>query len=445
MALGDLDGDGSLELFLGGQVRAGRFPEAASSRIFRFRDGKFTLDEANTKLLTDIGVVNGAAWSDLNSDGWPELLLACDWGPIHLFRNERGRLVPWDLPVESGGQPPSNLSQFTGWWNGIAAGDLDGDGRLDIIASNWGQNSMYESHRTRPLRIYFGNFKGDGFLGTMEAYFEPQMNAYVPERRLEAVAEAMPFLRGRFATHQAFANASVDKIFEGLNTPIQHREASCLETTVFLNRGDRLERRYLPAEAQFSPSFAIVVADYDGDGNEDVFLSQNFFALPMETSRYDSGRGLWLRGDGQGGLTAVPGQESGVKVYGEQRAAAVADFDRDGRVDLVVTQNASETRLFRNALGKPGLRVRLHGPPGNPFGYGAQLRFKSGGVFGPVREVRGGGGYLSQDSPVQILAGADSPQQIWVRWPGGKSFIADVPIGAAEVEVTMAGDLTRIK
>jgi hypothetical protein len=114
-------------------------------------------------------------------------------------------------------------------------------------------------------------------------------------------------------------------------------------------------------------------------------------------------------------------------------------------VDLVVTQNAAETRLFRNLRGRPGLRARLKGPAGNPFGYGAQLRLKHGEQMGPVREVHGGGGYWSQDSAVQVLAGAEAPAQIWVRWPGGKSFTVDVPANASEVQISFDGQLTRVK
>ena len=119
-----------------------------------------------------------------------------------------------------------------------------------------------------------------------------------------------------------------------------------------------------PREAQFAPAFAACVGDFDGDGLEDVFLSQNFFATEPKTPRCDAGRGLWLRGDGHGGLQPVPGQESGIKVYGEQRGAALCDYDHDGRVDLVVTQNGNQTRLFHNVGAKPGLRVRLAGPAG---------------------------------------------------------------------------------
>src|SRR4030095_6447222 len=162
-------------------------------------------------------------------------------------------------------------------------------------------------------------------------------------------------------------------------------EVNTLESMVFLNRGDHFEARALPPQAQLAPAYAVCVGDYDGDGKEDVFLSQNFFAVNAESSRCDGGRGLWLRGDGRGNLSAVSGQESGVKVYGEQRGAALCDYDGDGRVDLVVTQNGAETKLYHNVGGKAGLRIRLKGPAGNPRGVGSQMRLKSGDRFGPAR------------------------------------------------------------
>ena len=101
------------------------------------------------------------------------------------------------------------------------------------------------------------------------------------------------------------------------------------------------------------------MGDADGDGNEDVYLAQNFFAVNPDMTRCDGGRGLWLKGDGKGNLTAV--RESGVKVYGEQRGAAVGDYDEDGRLDLVVGQNGAETKVYRNVGGREGLRVRVKG------------------------------------------------------------------------------------
>src|SRR5881227_3200587 len=150
--------------------------------------------------------------------------------------------------------------------------------------------------------------------------------------------------------------------------------AASLDHQVFLNRGGGFEARSLPAEAQFAPAFYAGVADFDGDGHEDLFLSQNFFPTEIATPRYDAGRGLVLRGKGDGTLEPVPGQVSGILVYGDQRGAALADYDGDGRIDLVVSQNGAETKLYHNEHARPGLRVRLEGGLLNPHGIGAVVR-----------------------------------------------------------------------
>jgi hypothetical protein len=218
-------------------------------------------------------------------------------------------------------------------------------------------------------------------------------------------------------------------------------KATTLASMIFLNRGGRFEAAPLPTQAQWSPANGLAAADADGDGNEDIFLSQNFFAVRPQDDRLDAGRGLWLRGDGKGGFVAVPGQESGIKVYGEQRGAALSDYDGDGRVDLVVTQNGAETKLYRNTTARPGLRVKLESAD-KTDAIGSQLRLMFADRKGPVRELHAGGGYWSQDTLSPVLSTPEAPTHLWVRWPGGKITTSPVPAAAKEVLVTADGKLT---
>ncbi len=369
LAVADVSGDGRLDLFVGGRVIPGRYPEAADSRIYRNVGGHLQLDEENSRVLEKVGLVNGAVWSDLDGEGYPDLILACEWGPIRVFKNEHGHLH--EITKELG------LDRYTGLWRGVTTGDIDGDGRLDIIAGNWGLNSEYQASSNQPARLYYGDFSDRGALDLIEAVYDPVHGVEVPRRMRDALARVYPPLVGRFPTQRAYSEATMEQVLSVLPKPAGQVEATTLASMVFFNRTNHFEAVELPFAAQIAPAFAVNVGDFDGDGNEDVFLSQNFFELaPNAVSmsiqvedagrRLDAGRGLWLRGSGGGKLEAVPGQKSGILVYGEQRGAALCDFDGDGRVDLAVSQNGAETKLYRNVLGKPGLRVRLNGPRAIP-------------------------------------------------------------------------------
>ncbi len=451
LAVADLDGDGDLDLFVGGRVQPGAYPAPVPSRIYRQDQSGLIPEAAAAGILNEAGLVSGAVWSDLNGDGFPELILACEWGPIKIFLNEKGRLRAWDAPVtleesDSAVHPQSTtLGQFTGWWSGVTTGDFDEDGLPDIIATNWGRNDAYQASGEHPLRLYYGDLAGTGNIDLIESYYAPELNKDVPRRTLHALSQAFPPLVASFPTHEAFSLAGVADVLRVLGKPAPAVTAVTLSTTLFLNRRTHFIARPLPAEAQFAPAFAAVVADANGDGHDDLFLSQNFFAMRPEWPRLDGGRGLWLQGDGTGRLAPIPGQEAGVAGYGEQRGAAAGDFNEDGRIDLVVTQNGAATRLFENVGGRPGLRVRLRGPTGNPFGIGSTLRLERDGRLGPARELHGGSGYWSQDSPVQILGGAASGRRLHVRWPGGQTVVAAIPDDSLEVIVEMDGRIQKTK
>ena len=428
LALGDYDGDGDLDLFIGGRAIAMRYPAAASSGLFKNVNGRFVLDTANTQLLHDVGMVSAAVFADINGDGHPDLLLARDWGSILLLLNDgHGKFHP--APDSWG------LSRWSSCWNGIAVGDLDGDGRLDLVATSWGRNIATPADSARPLYLVHGQVGAGGEEEMLLARQDSTVGGLAPLNSYARLRVAIPDLASRVRTFAAFADANVDRVLGPAATRVQRLEARTMDHMVFLNRGDHFDAVPLPAEAQWAPAFYAGIADFDGDGAEDVFLSQNFFPTAIGSPRYDAGRGLLMLGDGKGGLKPVSGATSGVVVYGDQRGAAYADYDGDGRLDLAVSQNGAATRLFHNRGAKPGLRVRVQGPPANPDAVGAQVRIVYQGGMGPVREIQAGSGYWSQNGAVQVFGLATAPTAVWVRWPGGAETRMPVPAGAREVVV----------
>jgi len=431
LALGDVDGDGNLDVFIGGRARFNRYPEPADSMLI-LRDGQGRLTEATgaaVQALNNLGLVTSAVFADLNGDGRQDLIAGCEWGAIQILMNTGSGFT--NATAEWG------LAKLTGWWNGVAVGDFDGDGRMDIAASNWGQNTKYEGSwdAQRPLRIYYGDFNEMNRVEIAEAHIDPFTHQLVPERDLTASAAAVPYIRGNTPTFQAFGDADLAKVYGDKIKTASVVEARELRSMVFLNRGGKFEAKPLPVEAQLATAFGVSVADFDGDGNEDIFLAQNYFSSQPETMRSDAGRGLLLLGDGKGNFRAVSGAESGLQIYGEQRGCAVSDYDGDGRVDLVVAQSDDLTKLLRNRRARPGLRVKLEGGPGNPQCVGAVIRAKTAAGLGRAQVVTAGSGYWSQNSATLVVTSAAPIVGLQVQWPDGST--EERPVAGDAKSVTL--------
>ncbi len=447
LAAADVDGDGVLELFAGGRVVSGQWPAAATSWLLKEDGGVF----GAAQTFTNLGLVQGAVFADFDADGKPDLALACEWGPPRLFRNQRGRLAGWEPEIAVGGsrQP---LSALSGLWTSVQAGDLDGDGRMDLVLGNWGENSFAALYGT-PRVAFHGDLDQDGYHDVILAYPRPgRIDAgnppapedLLPVHGLSVLGPLVPALRERFATHRAFANADLAGVLGEEGAGMKRVEARWMASVVLLNRGDHFELRRLPDVVQRAPVWGIVVADFDGDGHEDVFVAQNYSGHNHGWPRDDAGLGVVLRGRGDGGFDALDPAASGVRIDGEGRGAATADYDGDGRPDLAVAESGGPLRLFRNATGKPGLRVRLQGPAGNPTAAGASVRLGWEGQAGPARESRLGGGHWSCDAATLVMARpVGGPTELRVRWPGGAETTTQVGATAREVVIGADGAVVR--
>ena len=429
LAQADIDGDGDLDLFVGGRVAPGAYPLAVDSRLLIHDGDALRVDAERSLPFARLGLVSAALFTDYDLDGDPDLALALEWGSVRLFRNDEGRFT--DVSDALG------LTRLTGRWNGLAAADFDEDGRPDLVATGWGANLDVPS----AYSLIYGDMNRDGVVDLVEARMES--GAWRPLRGRDALAVpgGLPALLR--VTYERFARAPLTDLIGGMD-PELRLDANELRHTVWLNRPSGFESAPLPAAAQRAPAFGVAGGALDGDGHEDLVLAQNFYAGRAGAPRYDAGRGLWLRGDGQGEFEPVTAPPSGIAVYGDARAVSLADHDRDGRVDVAFGVNGGETRLYRNVGAAPGLRVTLVGPPANPRAIGARLRLEyADGTFGPVREVRSGEGYLARHEPTQTLGLAGDapagPATLHVVWPNGGETSVSISPGTLEVRVPPAG------
>ncbi len=334
----DYDGDGDMDLFVGGRMNAGRYPAPAISRLYRNHQDYFRLDLSQSRDWFSMGLVTDAHAIDLDLDGDPDLMVACEWGPIRYWENTDGAYVEKTGIV--------GLSSRKGMWTCLEVADLDGDGDPDVLAGNWGRNTHYEPHLHHPLRIYHGDLDENGTYDLVESYFDPESGTWVPARDLIALGDAFPFIRERYRTYAGVASSSLASIFEGISPLNQWASIESLESVILWNREGKFEWEELPNEAQWTPTMSLAAGDFNSDGRIDVFVGQNYHALQPEISRYDAGLGLILMNQGQGIFRGLQARESGIRVLGEQTAALAADWNGDGRMDLLVGQTAGRLRGF---------------------------------------------------------------------------------------------------
>ena len=442
VACADYDRDGDLDIFVGTRSIPGQYPAVPRSVLLKADDGVFAdVAEKESPGLEKVGLVNSALWSDVDSDGWVDLLVACDWGAVRLFRNREGKL-------EDATQDDLK-TRVLGWWNGIAGGDIDNDGDTDYVATNLGLNTQYHASPDSPELIYYGDFDDTGQYHIVEANFEEENGEKVcyPRRGLSCSSRAMPFILNKMQTYHNYALASLTEIYdqERLDKALQHR-ATDLRTTLFRNDGEgNFEALPMPRLAQISPGFGVILKDVDLDGWIDCYLVQNHFTPQIETGPMDSGLSLLMKGTGNPDEPFAPvwPEQSGLEVPGDAKSLAATDLNLDGKVDFLVTVNNADPQIFLNRIESEShhpLRVRLTGGKGNPNGIGGKVTIKlpDGGLRSG--EVYSGGGYLTdpeKDLLFSIPNRAEGEMEVTVRWPGGQSSVVKADAKSRGLQVKL--------
>ncbi len=338
VSVSDMDGDGKTDLFVGGQVTPGRYPEPPTSHLLRNDGGKFNdVTPALAPSLQKCGMIHESGWADLDGDGREELLLAGEWMPITVFRWEDGRLK--DATASFG------LSETHGWWNCILAADFDQDGDLDLVAGNLGLNCRLEASPDAPLQLFAKDFDGNGSLDPILAYHNQGKTYPLPLR--DNLIKQLPPLKKKFVRHRAYGQATLETVFSPSDlASAQHYRANTFATTYFENVDGNFRPMPLPIQAQVAPVNALLADDFNRDGHLDILLAGNSSSPEVETGRIDSGNGLLLAGDGKGGFTPVPSKESGFWALG-----VVRDMVRlklaDGTPLVVVARNDDAITVYR--------------------------------------------------------------------------------------------------
>lgn len=330
VAAHDFDKDGDLDLFVGGLVSPGQYPNAPQTLVLQNNGGKFAEVGAQVAPgLANIGMVSDLLWADLDGDKNEELVVGGEWLPITVFKNNGGKLE--DATAAFG------LEGSNGWWNCLHAADLDKDGDMDLVGGNLGLNSRLKASADAPIQLHAADFDKNGSLDPVMTWHWQGKEYPVPQR--ETMIKQMPVLKKDFVYHKAYGRATIHDIFKASALEMAKKfVAKTFSTTVFINNQGKFTAEPLPALAQLSVCNQVASDDFNKDGNLDLLLVGNSFLTEVESGRYDAGSGTLLLGDGKGGFEASPNRVHGFWATKDARDMASVKL-ANGKSVFIVTNN----------------------------------------------------------------------------------------------------------
>ena len=333
---GDYDGDGDLDLFVGGRLVHGKYPNPANSTLLENTAAGFV--DVTTKVASDLqspGMITDGAWTDYDGDGDLDLMLVGEWTDVLLFENNEGQFS----------RNKRNLSKsIVGWWNSIEPADLDKDGDMDYVLGNLGENYKYQASDDEPFEVFAGDFDNSGVQDIVVSYYSE--DKLYPVRGFQCSSEQIPDLKKKIATYEDFGQSDVFKVYGAALDDALHYQANCFSSMILWNEGGQLTPTRLPYQAQLSPVQTTVVTDIDADGDQDIITAGNWFVAEIETPRADAGVGTVLLNEGDKKFRALSASESGFFANGDVRNM-VGVKGSNGQLQLVIGNNNAEAQVFK--------------------------------------------------------------------------------------------------
>lgn len=350
----DFDGDGNLDLFVGGRVVGYQYGKSPNSYLL-VNDGKGNFSDQTDKRAPELrkaGMVTDALWMDYDQDNDADLIVCGDWMPITVYENQNGKLIltSQSLPVRQAGA----LRNSNGLWSALAAADFDKDGDMDLMAGNLGTNTKFRKRDDSKLRMYIKDIDSNQSLEHIVAYSVG--DKWYPVANKEEMGKQLPLINRKFTSYADFAGKTIDELFtEAELKDADVREVHTFESVYLENTGNKQFKVHpLPVEAQVSKIFAFHVTDANQDGNLDVLLGGNFYGTSTYQGRYDASYGLLLKGNGKGGFTSVLPTENGFLLEGEVRK--IKPLKTTTGELLLVARNDTTLQVFKplRSLEKEG-------------------------------------------------------------------------------------------
>ncbi len=310
----DFDKDGDIDLFIGGRSVPGIYGSKPQSYIFK-NDGKGKFTDASTTVFgnnTRLGMVTAAQWADLENDGYPDLVLTGNWMGIKIYQNKKGKF-----------SEDKSLANYKGWWSSLQIDDINGDGKLDILAGNIGLNTKFNASADKPMHIYVKDFDENGTKECITSYYKTDGKPYVFHMRNDLVGQ-MPTFKKRFLRFEDYAGKTFEEVFpDDMLKDAEIQEMNYLQSAVFINEGNRKYKSHpFPHSAQLSSINSIITDDIDEDGVKEIIIGGNFYGFKPEFGRLDANYGQIYRFTNKGWKYFDP-KKSGLMLNGQIKSSLI--------------------------------------------------------------------------------------------------------------------------
>jgi len=350
----DFDRDGDLDLFVGSRVMPFSYPKPDRSYILRndSRKGSPKFVDITKEMNPELeypGLISDALWTDFNGDFWPDLILAGEWMPLRFFKNEAGKLIE---VTESTG-----IENHLGWWNSLAAADIDNDGDIDYIAGNVGENINFKGTSEEPVRIYAKDLDNNGSIDPLISFY---LRDSLGTRReylyhpWQDVTKQYVGIRKRFNSFGEFGESTLPEMFpDGLLDDATKLSLNYMKTSWIENvGGGKFTVHPLPIAAQIAPVYGILPKDINADGNIDILLIGNDFGMEVQQGPADAMNGVVLENEGGGKFLTVPLNDSHFFVPGDGKSLVNLSVS-DTKSLIVASQNNDSLKIFERTHKNP--------------------------------------------------------------------------------------------
>jgi enediyne biosynthesis protein E4 len=334
----DVDGDGDVDLFVGGRIVPGRYPETPESTILiNDGKGKFSIDQHIPESLKHAGMITDAVWVNMNADSYPDLVIVGEWMPVKVFMNDKGTMTESSSTFIA--------QQTTGFWNCILTNDFDGDGDPDFIIGNQGLNTQLKASDNQPVTLVYDDFDKNGSIDPVVNYYIQGKDYPYPTR--DELTEQLPSFKKRFTDYKSYAVAQIKNVLTKEEFDAAKKlTVSMLQTCYVRNDGGKLTFSPMPIEMQIAPVCALALIDVDGDTIADVVSGGNISASRARTGRMTGNSGFVFLHDGHGNFKTMPSVITGLNFKNDVREIIV---EKD---ELIVGATNGPVQFFKKNSGK---------------------------------------------------------------------------------------------